>query len=442
MNEIHYVFISLIFGFSIIVAIIFHGRKSWLGLLLASIFLSRAVVAVIFESGIKYDFVLDSLTYEYRAWLLAQPWMSTDIFRSLSTVQGFNYYERLLTVIFQTFGKDTLLAALTNCFLSVLTIFGLYNIQSKFMREKNPDKKNAPGLYMVIILALYPSYIVWSATNIRDTLYFFASVYLFYFFFLAFSQRAKTNLPLRTLAIVIFGFFYWLVVGVRFYVGNLFVASLVIGTVLKLASRYFKIKTILIFLASVVIGTGYAWQISLPARAAKSLALLQQTRLNFANLNLLDSFANSSFDLDQTFKSVTDILIFLPNALTHYFLGPFVWEINGVLQLFSLFEAFAVYLLIYPTLLGIQRIYRRAPFETLLLLSFVTIFITAQALVISNMGTIYRHRTLTFLFFSIFTGEGVNEIFKKYIPIIFKAQYRRPGYPRRKSFLGLEPFWI
>jgi hypothetical protein len=44
-----------------------------------------------------------------------------------------------------------------------------------------------------------------------------------------------------------------------------------------------------------------------------------------------------------------------------------------------------------------------------------------QSMVISNMGTIFRHRTLGFILLSVFTGIGVYEIWKKNSSNFFKA---------------------
>ena len=77
--------------------------------------------------------------------------------------------------------------------------------------------------------------------------------------------------------------------------------------------------------------------------------------------------------------------------------------------------------MVIPTIKGIRNIYKRAPYETITLLCFALTFAVAQSLVISNMGTIFRHRTLPFLFISIFACEGLRDVAEKNFPALFPA---------------------
>ena len=123
--------------------------------------------------------------------------------------------------------------------------------------------------------------------------------------------------------------------------------------------------------------------------------------------------ARSSFGLDAQFRTVGDVLSFVPVSLSHYFLGPFIWEVVDVMQALSLIETFAVYLLLYPCLIGIRSLYNKNRTATCILITFIFFFVSAQSIVISNMGTIFRHRTLTFLFLSMFVGEGLSVLFER-----------------------------
>lgn len=183
----------------------------------------------------------------------------------------------------------------------------------------------------------------------------------------------------------------------------------------------------------------YLYQHFFPQETADFLANLKDLRLGFANLTMIDAVAKSSFALEHPFGSVTDILTFLPISVSHYFFGPFPWEINGFLQALSFMETMFVYALVYPTIIGVRRTYERARFETVVFLTFVTLVVLAQGTVISNMGTIFRHRTLPFLFLAMFAGEGLYEIGKKNLPALFKAEYWWSGNSRRKSFRRPEP---
>ena len=423
LNE---VFIFLIFAMSFLSLIFFKKNKLWIFFSLNACFILRMILAIILNGGLKYVFVIDSLNYEYKGWLIAQPWMSEDLFMSLTPGKSgqFNYYEIFLSWVFRIFGQDPLVATLFNCVFSTMAISLLCVISIYFLTNKDlPSKKTQiyTALFLVIPATFYPSFLVWSTTNNRDPLYFMACILFFLCFFTSFSAKSSASIPVRLLGIMGSLFSIWLVLGIRSYVNWLFLVSVISGIFFYLLSRKLSWRIIASGLLLLLLTVPFLFQATQPELTTQLLSQLESARIAFANLNLLDSIAKSSFGLDQHFTSIFDVLSFLPSALLHYFFGPFPWEISSMVQLVSLLETFIIYLLTRPTLVGIRRTYRRAPFETITLLSFILIFSISQSLVISNMGTIFRHRTLPFLFLLIFTSEGLNEIAKKNFPSFFKT---------------------
>ena len=416
----------ILFFFSGLGLVVAGLSKSWTAFLLALCLVVRLVVALALDGGLKYVFVIDSLTYEYKGWLLAQPWMSVDLFSRLTSgdVGNFNYYEIFLSGIYSVFGKSPILGMAANCLISTLTIWLLSMTYARFFASDGVDavsERRLNARVLVLLGALYPSYLVWSTTTSRDPLYFFCCALFFLCFLTVFSQRQKTLPLLRALGVAGALLGLWLILGIRHYVYYLLLASALLPFLFRLLSRSFSWKTILLTGGAAVIGILYLLSFLFPDFAQATLKSLAFQREAFANLRLMDSVAKSSFGIGTSFTSVTDVLLFLPNALGHYFLGPFLWEVDSVPQVLALLEAFAVYLLIKPTWRGITRTYRRAPFETITILVFVGIFSFAQCLVISNMGTVFRHRTLPFLFLLIFTCEGLHEFAKKHLPPVLQA---------------------
>lgn len=418
--------VSLLILFSLMFLEISRASKSWISFGLILCFLTRVLVSIALSGGLKYIFVIDSLSYEYNGWLLAQPWMSGDLFLSLTPDKSgrFNYYVIFVSWIFRLFGQEPLVATICNCVFSTATIGLLALIYKDFLASSNPDQqqKNYRNVLILIgLLSIYPSYLVWSATNTRDPLYFFCCALFFLSFLTTFSRRSKAQPFVRIISFFISVFSIWLVLGVRNYVNWLFIISIAAALVLFFISKKIHWPKLSILLASSAILSLFACQIFIPGVTAHWLSVLETTRDSFANLKLLDSVAKSSFGLDYSFHSVFDVLLFLPSAVAHYFLGPFPWEVASMVQAVALVESLAIYFLLVPTYTGIRKIYKNAPFETITLLCFVFTFSISQSLVISNMGTIFRHRTLPFLFLFIFTCEGLYEIAKKNFPTIFKA---------------------
>ena len=413
----------LIVSFAIALGLLFKLRRQWIALAIVLAFLLRVFVAYVLAGDLEYTFVIDSLEYEMKGWYLVQPWISSDTKMGFSEghINNFNLYDHFLGFIYNLFGNHSFIAPICNCFFATLCIFFMYRISKDFLSDSQNEAPRKSMLWTVCLAGLYPSFIVWSATNIRDPLYFLSCMAFFYFFLAAFSHRQKTSFPYRFLMFSLSLFCLWLVFGLRAYIMNLLLITILIGIIVHATTLLSNWKRAIFGLGfASVIGAILA-QSLIPEQMDKLFTGLAEQRMSFSNTGLADLYAKSSFALDQQFNSVSDLLFFLPTSLSHYFFGPFPWEINSVVQAISLIEAFAVYVMAYPTIIGIKRAYQRAPFETTILLCFVAIFAVAQSVVISNMGTIYRHRTLPFLVLLIFSGEGIYEIAKKNTPAFFKT---------------------
>jgi len=436
MTIVNDALIFLIFAFGWLGFYYCFVRRIWSGIIIMGAFLIRAALAIWLESGLKYAFVVDSLRYEYRSWLLAQKWMSPDIFQSLTygSMAKFNFYEIYLAAMFYFFGKEPLIATLSNAIFGTLCIFVIYRIQVEFLSPgREGQAKSLPACITALLLTFYPSFCMWSATNVRDPIYLLACVTFFYCFFVAVSHPRSVTLGKRFLCLIVGGFSFWLVLGLRDYVNNLFIGAIVFGMLVFILFRKFHPVLVVPCLAVLILGILFGVQAIFPHVIEINIASLEKMRDSFANLRLLDNVAKSSFALDQAFFSISDVLYFVPISLSHYFFGPFPWEIADTVQAISFAEAISVYVLLYPTLLGIKRIHNRAPFHSVVILTFVAFFVLAQSMVISNMGTIFRHRTLPFLFFAIYAGEGVYALWKEDLPPVLTTEYWRAVRSRRES---------
>lgn len=420
MTALNVVVVTLILISAFIMAWVCYKRKSWVMLAIVGAFLVRAFVTFVISGDLQYIFVIDSLAYEQKAWYLIQPSMTADtLVKFGSGINSYNYYDYLLSYLFAAFGNHSIVAPLTNCFLASLSIFFIYRIQRDLLSPaaQSAETERA-ALITVGLAAIYPSYIVWSSTNIRDPLYFLSCIGFLYFSLLGLSKHSRLQFQTQVATILSAAFFLWLILGLRAYILPLF---LVAGAVCFSFSALRRLASVrasgfILIIFSVIVA--YALQIFFPDNAAAFFRNVTTLRDGFSNAGFANLYAQSSFGVDQTFTSVSDFILFFPNAIGHYFLGPFPWEVRGLTQAVSLVEAAIVYVCVVPTLRGIALAYRRAPFTTTALISFVFVLSVTQALVIGNMGTIYRHRTLSLLVLLIFTGEGFYGFAKKNTPAV------------------------
>lgn len=385
-------------------------RREPIGWILITAFWLRVAVALVLDSGLKYNFVLDSLAYEREAWLLAQSWATTDSqFYSLPDGWlGRNIYELLLASVFYLFGRDALLGELINVVVATLNIGLLYLLQSTFF----PETQARARLITAVLLALYPSSMVWAATNIRDPLYFLFSSGVLFCGLMALTPNRNVPLVARVMALVGASLCFSVVLGLRDYIAYLFLGALSTGFVFATLSRRVRPLPLATGGLALLLLGALLWEQLAPASTHELLSDLQRVRRSFSNAGY-DDFAQSSFALDYTFGSVLDLARFVPWSLLYYFFAPFPWAVKSTVQALSLVEVFAVYALVWPTYLGVRAAYQRARFQTVFLCGFVAVMATAQALAISNSGTIFRHRSLVFVVLLMFSGMGIHELWKK-----------------------------
>lgn len=416
--------IALYLSFIGIGVFVARGARAWITFLLLLSLLGRAVVALVLDQGLKYIFVIDSLSYEYKGWLLTQPWMSPDIFsRLISGDTGFfNHYEIFLSWVFRVFGKVAIIGMLANTILSVMVIALLSWIYRQYVsaRETNPRAKITERV-LVCFASVYPSYLVWSTTANRDPMYFLGCTLFLASLFTILSPRRPKGPAVPLLGLLALLFSVWLVAGIRYYALWLLLSSVGLGLLLLGLSCLIRWRVLAFALPIAGVALLYILDFTFPQLINGVLKDLSYQRLAFGNLLLLDNVAQSSFGLDTSLATVTDLLLFLPNGVAHYFFGPFLWEVNSLPELMGLVEVGCVVLLLRPTLRGVRRVYPVAPLETVIMVSFVTVFAVAQCLVISNMGTLFRHRTLPMLVLLIFASEGLKDETKDRLSTFFKT---------------------
>jgi hypothetical protein len=128
----------------------------------------------------------------------------------------------------------------------------------------------------------------------------------------------------------------------------------------------------------------------------KGLARLNAKRLGFATT---DQKAGSSIDVDVKFDSLTDLFLYVPRALQVGLLAPFpsMWFSDGVSPGSNLmrFITGVEVMISYVLLIGVGLLWfglrgnRSAPTAAILM---ATVLILVLALVICNVGTLYRMR--------------------------------------------------
>ncbi len=395
--------IILIIGFLSITLPLFFiacSQRKWWGVIILFSLITKATLAFVVEAEAKYFFTLDNYSYEQRAWTLSQLGSATDL-SSLEdgpVAAPFSFYERYLALIFSLAGYKPFLAVLINVILSTAAM----GITALIAEELFPKTKASWA--SMLILCIYPSLLIWSSVNIRDPLFLLAglSCILLLIRISRDWRRTLTHLPLLFIS-------FYILTSLRPYFGKIFIPAIVGGYILQILYIHVIKKipkwctAIIAFLCMFLIIKSLTHYF--PTEVSTFLEDLGDTRKAFSNIGT-DDFAQSSFAMNYTFDNLWKFVLFIPYSLIYFFFAPFPWTITTKLQIFSLPEVLAVYILTLPTLRGIIISWKNQPRLTIFLIFLVFIVSAAYSVTVSNVGTLFRHRT--FSFYDSFYFYGVR----------------------------------
>ena len=102
------------------------------------------------------------------------------------------------------------------------------------------------------------------------------------------------------------------------------------------------------------------------------------------------------------------MLSFLPTGLRDFLLRPFPWETGSSLFLISRPEVIAYYILLLAVAAGIAYSLKINLRKAAPALGFLAVASIGYALVLANLGTIYRERDQLLIVMFAFAGVGVH----------------------------------
>src|SRR5690606_3482498 len=179
-----------------------------------------------------------------------------------------------------------------------------------------------------LLIALFPSFVIWSAQLLKDGLIVFLLV-------LAIAMVLELNEEFNFLAIVILVFSLAGIISLRFYIFYM-VAAAVVGSFVVGVSRSNQsiIRRVLVI---ALIGVGLSY-FGVSQTATKDVSLygdlrrVQQSRLDLARS------ADSGFNEDADVSTARGAISAIPLGLAYLMLAPFPWEMTNFRQLITLPE--------------------------------------------------------------------------------------------------------
>jgi len=256
------------------------------------------------------------------------------------------------------------------------------------------------GKVAAVLCAVFPSLVLWSILNIRDSL---ATLLIASLVLVGIRSYRKVRLP----DIVVFLTLALALTTLRDYMGLLLIAGLGIGY--ALAARPGRLASTLVMgtvLSLVVFFMLEQFQVLTPdviddpfASAANLRTSLQQ---DFAG-----GLAGSAYATDIDTSTIGGALTYLPLGLVYFLFAPFPWAITSTLQLLTLPETLLWYALVPFTVIGLRNGVRGEYAAGLLVMGVLAISVSSYALVEGTFGTAYRHRSQFLPLFFVFAAQGL-----------------------------------
>jgi len=305
-------------------------------------------------------------------------------------------YALFSSLFYIFFGDHQIIMRLINAFLSVLAAERCYYIS----RELIDDHKSAK--FATIIMLFYPSFIVYSILDMRDSLFIFLSV----------------DALLRVTKFLNSHSYNWFVLTVEIIVlyilrtQNIYLFPAILLTYILL-NTFLKIglKKKIIVLFSVLVFT--------------IILILVATKLQFTDI-LLDyinrdmryraSFGGSSYLPDVEYQNWYDILRMAPVRLIYFLFGPFPWMINNSFMLFAFLETiYFTFLLLMATQKYAVKAYYQNHKIYLILFSYGLVGLILNSIIDSNFGTAIRHKLNYIFVFFIFAAISLKNYQIKFV---------------------------
>ncbi len=304
------------------------------------------------------------------------------------SIKSFSYF---LALFYRWLGEAPLVISMVNTVLGLLTALLAYRI-ALLVFENKPTAR-----FALISTLVFPSMIVFTTYVLRDALIFFLTLLMLYSGVRAVYGRQRfRNSVMAAVSFLLLAVFR---------VQNLFL----FGGFLAVYA--------LIYLLLQKRGRALKWTLFAAALAALLILLASHREMVNSIINYplraqpLRAEGRSVYLADMQYRSLFDMIRYLPIRFVFFTFGPFLWNVYSAPMLMSALESLFVMLTAALTVLYFVK--KRLPVNLStqwFLLAFCLTCLAANALVDSNFGTSVRHRLPYIIFFFTFAGAYLCDV--------------------------------
>lgn len=338
----------------------------------------------------------DALAYDAVGRSLAESWQGLPISDAeiLSGVQsmsnpGWGMYH-LVGFIYFVCGQSILAAQSFCAVFGALTAPMIYFCAEKIFRNQRVAKISA------LSIALFPSFIIWSAQLLKDGLIIFLLV-LTITLVLEIQKKFSYG-AILLLILSLFG-----IISLRFYIFYMVAIAVAGSFIIGINTSLQSIVRNAIAIIVIGLALTYLGVIRNAGSDVEEYGNLQRVQLS--RQNLAESAA-SGFGENIDVSTPAGAIAAIPTGLAYLMFAPFPWEVEKLNQALVLPEVL-VWWALFPLLLsGLWFTVRYRLRSSLAILIFVLMLTLAYSIFQGNVGAAYRQRTQIQVFLFMFIAAG------------------------------------
>ena len=351
----------------------------------------------------------DSGYYTLRSWFTNMHW--SGISMSEFTVKGFvkNTYGfsgfiYILAVFFKMFGYSPMASRFINCFLGALTGVLVYFTLKSIFNER-------PAKLAAILTSFFPSLVLWSTTNLKETAMIFTTCLLL-FFLVKFQEKRRIYYLALALISIIFQAFIRYSFGLEF----IFITCAIAGVyvfclyVANLQSTKRAILIILIFIIGGLVIFLEKEKVNLVIDNVSQYILLQQRGVTNAG-GICYKLLPEDYYADKKDLEFVDAARMFRNGWFHIMFEPLPWREQSSKMIASFPQTVLWYFFIPFAILGVVILARYRLKESAFLIAYFFVITSILAMVGGNIGTIFRLRDINTPIFLMFSSVGLVNTF-------------------------------
>lgn len=374
-------------------------EKKFLLPLFSVALLLRILLAVLtYTFSLQGFFGGDAITYDYAGYALYQSWFEPgsriDAYylnfatRASGSGWGMAY---VVAGVYSLIGRNTLAVQLLNCVLGAATTYLTYTC------AKNIFNNNRTARLAAILVAVFPSLVLWSSQGLKDGIICFLLVLSMN---IAFSLQKKIDYVQIGILLMALGGIYAL----RFYIFFAFAVSIFGSFFLSTQKSASSIGKQVVVLLVITVGLTYFGVLSGAQTNLEkygNLKSLQESRKDQA------TSAESGFGQDIDVSTSSGAISALPIGLSYIMLAPFPWQMSNFRQAITLPEVLVWWGLIPFMIVGILYSVKNKFRLSIGVLVFTLMLTVSYAIFQGNVGTAYRMRAQMQIFYFIFVAAGL-----------------------------------